>query len=282
MTLPLLTLLFTAASVFFLAVVVVGVLNKAYEQYQDQYLAKHINDLSDMFFFVGPQQLAILTLAITAMGATLGLLFFGPILTVVLTGLGCFTPTLLVRFYRRRRITMIERQLVDALGAMSSAMRAGTTLYQGMEEVSKTSHPPLAQEFALTVREMRLGTTTDEAMENLSERVGSDDLALVVTGINTGRALGANMAEMFDTISKTIRERFRMEGRIRSLTSQGKLQGLVMGGMPILVWVAFDTIRPDLTRPMMEHWFGALMVMLIVILEILGALFIRRVIAIKV
>ena len=123
MTLPLLTLLFTAASVFFLAVVVVGVLNKAYEQYQEQYLAKHINDLSDMFFFVGPQQLAILTLAITAMGATLGLLFFGPILTVVLTGLGCFTPTLLVRFYRRRRVTMIERQLVDALGAMSSAMR---------------------------------------------------------------------------------------------------------------------------------------------------------------
>jgi len=282
MTLSLLALLFTAASVFFLVVVVTGVLNKAYEQYQEQYVARHINDLSDMFFFVGPEQLAVLTLAITAMGASVGLLFFGPVMTLVLTGVGLCTPSLLVRFYRHRRVRLIERQLVDALSAMAGAMRAGMNLYQGMEEVASTSQPPLSQELSLTVREMRLGMPTDEAMDNLAERVGSDDLSLVVTSVNTGRALGANMAEMFDTISDTIRKRFRMEGRIRSLTSQGKLQGVVMGGMPIVVWVGFDWVRPDLTRPMMEHWFGVLIVLLVIIMELLGAFFIRRVIAIKV
>jgi tight adherence protein B len=226
--------------------------------------------------------LAVLTLAITAMGASLGLLFFGPVLTIVLTGLGLFSPSLLVTFYRHRRVRLIERQLVDALSAMAGAMRAGMTLYQGMEEVASTSQPPLSQELSLTVREMRLGTPTEEAMENLAGRVDSDDLRLVVTSVNTARTLGANMAEMFDTISDTIRDRFRMEGRIRSLTAQGKLQGIVMGGMPIIVWIGFDLVRPDLTRPMMDHWFGVLIVALVVVMEILGAFFIRRVIAIKV
>ena len=84
-----------------------------------------------------------------------------------------------------------------------------------------------------------------------------------MTSVNTARTLGANMAEMFDTISETILGRLRMEGRIRSLTAQGKLQGIVMGAMPLIVWIGFDWVRPDLTRPMMEHWFGALVVALV-------------------
>src|SRR5690606_27034228 len=151
--------------------------------------------------------------AITAIGAAVGLLLFGPVLTVVLVATGLLTPTLLVRFYRARRVQMFERQLVDALGGMASAFRAGMTFYQAMEEVAKTSRPPLSQELSLTVREMRVGLSSEEALENLARRVPSEDLALVVTSVNTARALGGNMAEMFDTIGRTIRERFRIEGR---------------------------------------------------------------------
>ena len=96
------------------------------------------------------------------------------------------------------------------------------------------------------------------------------------------RALGGNLAEMLDTLSRTIRERFRIEGRIRSLTAQGKLQGIIMGLMPVLVWLAFDALRPDLTRPMMRHWFGYAMVGTVIVMELLGAFFIRRIIAIRV
>jgi tight adherence protein B len=87
---------------------------------------------------------------------------------------------------------------------------------------------------------------------------------------------------MFDTVGATIRERFRIEGRIRSLTAQGRLQGIIMGIMPLIVWLGFDSVRPDLTRPMMQHWFGYAMVALVLVMELLGALFIRRIIAIKV
>ncbi|MFC1611175.1 type II secretion system F family protein [Myxococcota bacterium] len=282
MTLDLLLLLFSAAAVFFLVTLVVTVLRRAYEQYEERYLAKKITDLSEMFFFVGPRQLVVLTLAVTVIGATLGILLFGPVITTILVLCGLLFPTLLVRFYRARRIKRFEEQLVDALVGMASAFRAGMTLYQSMEEVARTSSAPLAQEFSLTVREVRLGKTTEEALENLASRVESDDLRLVVTAINTARSIGGNMAEMLDTISNMIRERFRIEGRIRALTAQGKLQGWIIGAMPVLVWFGFDMVRPDLTRPMMQHWFGYAVVGLVAFLEILGILLIRRVVGIRI
>lgn len=278
----LLVLLCTTGAVFFLAVLIVSVLRRAYAQYEERYLAKKITDLSEMFFFVGPRQLVVLTIAVTAIGATVGLLLAGPVLTIILVLAGFASPTLLVRFYKHRRIKTFEKQLVDALVGLASAFRAGMTLYQAMEEIARTSEAPLAQEFSLTVREVRLGTSTDEAFQNLAGRVESDDLRLVVTAINTARSVGGNMAEMLDSLSSTIRERFRIEGRIRSLTAQGKLQGYIIGAMPLLVWLAFDAIRPDLTRPMMTHWFGYAVVGLVVVMEVLGAFFIRRIIMIRV
>jgi len=282
MTLELLVLLFTGGAVFFLSLVIVDVLRRALQQYQDRYLAKHITDLSEMFFFVGPRQLATITIAVTAIGFAVGIMVFSPVVTAALTFAGLLTPTLLVRFYRIQRIKKFERQLIDALGGMSAAFRAGMSLYQAMEEIAKHAQAPLSQEFALTVREMRVGTASEVALESLASRVPSDDLALVVNATNTAKALGGNLAEMFDKVAVTIRERFRIEGRIRALTAQGKLQGIVMGLMPVLVWIGFDAVRPDLTRPMMQHWFGYAVLAVVLIMEFLGALLIRRIIAIRI
>ncbi|MBC7794866.1 MAG: type II secretion system F family protein, partial [Clostridia bacterium] len=253
-----------ALSIFFLMIVVAGVLSRALQDYATRYVSQKVSDLSEMFFFVGRDQVVVLTFALAAIGSATGVLMGGPVITIVLTVLGLFGPTLLVRFYRQRRVKLFDRQLVDALVGMASAFRAGMTLYQAMEEIARTSPAPLNQEFALTVREIRLGTNTDEALESLAVRVGSDDLRLVVTSVNIARGFGGNMAEMFDTISGTIRERFRIEGRIRALTAQGRLQGVIIGLMPVLVWVAFDFIRPDLTRPMLTHWFGVAVIGLVV------------------
>lgn len=271
-----------ALSIFFLMIVVAGVLSRALQDYATRYVSQKVSDLSEMFFFVGRDQVIVLTFALAAIGGALGVLIGGPVVTIVLVVLGLFSPTLLVRFYRARRVKLFDRQLVDALVGMASAFRAGMTLYQAMEEIARTSPAPLNQEFALTVREIRLGTNTDEALESLATRVGSDDLRLVVTSVNIARGFGGNMAEMFDTISGTIRERFRIEGRIRALTAQGRLQGIIIGLMPVLVWVAFDFIRPDLTRPMLTHWFGAAVIGLVIVMEAVGALLIRRIVQIRV
>ena len=275
-------LIFAAAAVFFLMVVVIGVLRRAIDEYAARYVAKHVTDLSEMFFFVNREQLMVLTIAMSASAAAIGILLGSPVITIVMIAAGLLSPTLLVRFYRARRVKMFDRQLVDALVGMASAFRAGMTLYQAMEEVARSSPAPLGQELALTVREIRVGAATEDALEALARRVGSDDLQLVVTSVNTARSFGGNLAEMFDTISATIRERFRIEGRIKALTAQGRLQGVIIGLMPVIVWVAFDFIRPDLTRPMMSHWFGFAVIGLVLGMEAIGALLIRRIVAIRV
>jgi len=104
----------------------------------------------------------------------------------------------------------------------------------------------------------------------------------VVTSTIIARQLGGNMAEMFDTIAATIRERFRLEGKIKALTSQGKLQGWVVAAMPLALGLVLNWMRPDLMQPMFEHWFGYVLVGLIALMEFLGVLIIRKIVNIDV
>ncbi len=278
----LLTTILAAISMFFLAMVIYGVLANGFTKYQEHYMTKNVADMSDMFFFIDPQQMLVLTLALCGAFFVIGFLMSGIVIGLIMGLIGLAAPSFLVKYYKRKRIKDFERQLVDALGAMSNAFRAGLTFRQALEEIAKTADAPLSQEFSLTVREVRMGMAIEEALENMAKRVKSEDLDLVVTSVVIAKNLGGNMAEMFETIAATIRERFRIQGKIESLTAQGKLQGIVIGLMPILVWVGFDYVRPDMTRPMMNHWFGYVIVGLVVVMEIMGAWLIKKIVTIEV
>jgi len=195
---------------------------------------------------------------------------------------GFFLPMMLVKHYRKRRIRKFNTQLVDALQAMANAFKAGLTFQQAIEHVAKEASPPLSQEFGLFVKEAKLGVPMEEALVNMAKRVGSDDLELVVTATNISRQLGGNMAEMFETLSTTIRERFRLEGKIDALTSQGKLQGWVVGAMPLILGMVLNYMRPDLMQPMLDHIFGYILVAVICVMEVLGMLIIRRIVNIDI
>ncbi len=269
-------LLFAGCS-FFMALVVAGVLSKAYEQYQERYIVKSMNDLSDMFLFIDPRQMLVLNIASMFLLGIFSYLVINPLVAIGATIFGFFLPMLTVQHYRRRRIRRFNAQLVDALQAMANAFKAGLTFQQSLEQVSKDSLPPLQQEFGLFVKEAKLGVPLEEALNNMSRRVGSDDLELVASSTNISRQLGGNMAEMYETLSGTIRERFRLEGKIDSLTAQGKLQGWVVSSMPLILGVVLNYMRPDLMQPMLDHMFGYVLVLAIIVMEILGVLLIRRI-----
>lgn len=266
-----------AASVFFLAVVTLGVLTRALEQYQERYVVRSMNDLSDVFLFIDPRQM--LALNIASMMLLGGFCYFviNPLVAIGGTLFGFFLPMLLVKHYRKRRILKFNTQLVDALQAMANAFKAGLTFQQATEQISKDAQPPLQQEFGLFVKEVKLGVPLEEALNNMARRVGSDDLELVATATNISRQLGGNMAEMYETLASTIRERFRLEGKIEALTAQGKLQGWVVAAMPLLLGVVLNYMRPDLMRPMLDHVFGYVLVAAIMVMEIMGILIIRRI-----
>jgi tight adherence protein B len=122
----------------------------------------------------------------------------------------------------------------------------------------------------------------DEALAALGERVQSEDLHLTVTAITVARQLGGNLADILETIAATIRERFRLEGKIQALTAQGKLQGAIVAALPLLLGAVMNRIRPDLVQPMLAHTFGHVLVAVVLLMELVGVALIRRIVRIEV
>ena len=273
---------FVAGGVFFLTTVVAASLRGALEQYQARYVTTSLRELSDMFLFLEPRQLVVLNVAAMVSLAALGSWIGGPLLCAGAGALGFFAPAVGVRFYRRRRRSLFDAQLTDALQQMANALRAGLTFQQASEQVGREAPAPLGQEFGLYAKEVRLGSSSEEALVAMVRRVGSEDLELVATSTNIARQLGGNLSDMFETIAETIRERFRLEGKIRALTSQGKLQGLVVATLPVWVGLFLDWYRPDLMEPMFAHAFGYVLVATIALLEAIGFVLIRRIVTIDV
>jgi tight adherence protein B len=158
-----------------------------------------------------------------------------PISGLIGAVIGLFLPGMYVKRQQKRRLIRFSEQLPDMLNLMVNGLRAGYSTMQAMEAVSKELPAPISDEFRRVVQEMQLGVPMDKSLDNLLRRIPSDDLDLCITAINVQREVGGNLAEILDTISYTIRERVRMKGEIRVLTSQVKYSGSFLSLLPIFV-----------------------------------------------
>ncbi|MCL2012134.1 MAG: type II secretion system F family protein [Cystobacterineae bacterium] len=279
---PGLAALSITAALFFLFLVVYGVFVRAYERYQERYVVRSLDDLGNMFLFIDPRQLLATNVATMVLLGMLTYVIFNGLMAIFGTIFGFFLPMILIKQFRKRRIRLFNAQLVDALQGMSNAFKAGLTFQQSVEFIAKDAPNPLGQEFTLYVREIKLGVALDQALLNMAARVGSDDMDLVAVATNIARQLGGNMAEMFETLSGTIRERFRLEGKIASMTAQGKMQGWVVAAMPLALGLIVNYQRPDLMQPLLDSYWGYAMVAAVAIMEVLGMLIIRRIVNIDI
>lgn len=191
-------------------------------------------------------------------------------------------PGRIVAGMKARRRRKFNDQLVDALSSMSNALRAGFSVNQAFESVAENGEPPISQEFGVVRQQMRVGMGFEEALESLERRVGSDDLSLVVSAIEIARRTGGNLTETFDRISETIRARMRIERRVRTLTAQGRMQGIIVSAMPFVLGLAMTVLKPDLMIPFLTSFNGILCVGGAVALVFCGWLVIRRIIRIDV
>ncbi len=146
---------------------------------------------------------------------------------------GLFLPRFYVNSQQSKRLVKFNDQLGDMLNLMVNGLRAGYSTMQAMEAVSKELPPPICDEFRRVVQEMQLGVPMQTALDNLLRRIPSEDLDLVITAINVQREVGGNLAEILDTISFTIRERVRIKGEIRVLTSQTMYSGRMLAMLPL-------------------------------------------------
>jgi tight adherence protein B len=200
-----------------------------------------------------------------------------PVLAVASAVVVIIIPKYAVSWLRKRRFTTFERQLPDALLMVSGAMRAGASLTVAMEGMVKESRPPLSQEFELMLREQRLGVDFDTALKNMEKRLPIQDFVMVVSGMRISREVGGNLADILESLADTLRRKHQMEGKINSLTAQGKMQGVVMTCLPLFLMLVLTKMEPEAMYPLWHSMLGWVVLGIIAVMEIIGYLAIRKI-----
>lgn len=191
-------------------------------------------------------------------------------------------PSLFIGAYHNRRVGKFGMQLIDALTLMANGLRSGLNIPQTIDLVSKEMANPISQEFGLIMSETQLGTTVEASFESLAKRIPTEDMEMLATAITILRETGGNLAETFDTITYTIRERIKILNKISSLVTQGIMQGVIIMLMPFGLAIVLYMIDPNQIMPMFTTPLGLVMVAFMLILQILGGLAIWKIIDIKV
>jgi len=195
---------------------------------------------------------------------------------------GALLPHTMIRYLRRRRLKKLDEQLVGGVQTLASGVRAGLNLMQSLALVARDGPSPLRQEFRHLTREYEYGISLEEAMGNASDRIGSSDYRLLFAALQTHRERGGDLGETLDRIAESIREIQRLEGRVQTLTAQGRATARWLAAMPIIILGILYVIDANGVRRMFTEPVGNLLLGLIGLLTFLGFLWIRKVIAIDI
>lgn len=193
---------------------------------------------------------------------------------------GWFLPSIVVRNKIKKRIKLLNEQLGDAITMMSNSLKAGYSFFQAVDMVSEEMSGPIAEEFSILKKEVNLGLNTEKALENMTGRVASEDLELVVTAVMIQRQVGGNLAEVLDNITATIRERVKIKGELKTITAQGKISGIVISILPFILCGLIYLINPAQMSLLFTRTLGQVMIGAAFLMEITGILLIRRVVRI--
>ena len=273
---------------------------RKFRENSTEYVAWMVTMFDRMFMTVTARQCALMIGTSTVLT---GLIFFW--LTGALTGaawkwimraiiigiamwgpwklpIGWTLPRKIVNWMWRRRVRQFDEQMLDALTFLSNSLKSGLSLIQAMDMIVQELPNPVSQEWALVLSQQKLGVRIDEALGNLEKRIGTEDTQIVITSITILRESGGNLAEVFDTIAYTIRERRKVEGKVEAMTAQGVMQGIVIVAMPIVLAGILYCIDPFLIARLWTTLIGWIMLILMFLLQFSGAWMIKKIVTIEV
>lgn len=205
-----------------------------------------------------------------------------PILAAAGLPMGFFATSFWVKRRKASRLHKMESQLVELLQMLSSGLRAGFGLLQALEAAGEQTPAPLQIEIRRTLRDTAMGASVEQALTSLNDRVGSPDFDIVITAILIQRSVGGNLAEILDNVAHTMRERERIRGEIRTLTSQQRMTGFVIGGIPIGLLLIFSVISPEFTSLLFTDSLGRMFLMGAAVSEVLGFAVIQKIVNIEI
>jgi len=185
----------------------------------------------------------------------------------------------LLRAHRSVRAT---RQLPDALLLLCNALKAGLALPQAVDLAASLLRPPLSQEFGRVAAQLRMGRDFDSAFASLADSIPTEDVTLLTQSVDVLRRTGGNLIETFSSLNATIAQRRRIEEKIRALTSQGVAQAITLLMLPWFLSASLFVLAPDFIRPLYSTRLGISLLALVFLLEAAGAVWLRKIVLIRI
>lgn len=204
--------------------------------------------------------------------------FFGASITVA----GWQIPPLFVKMLYDQRCTKFVDQMVDGLTIMANGIKAGSNPQESMKRVVEIMGNPISQEFSQVLYQMQVGDSFENALSDLGNRIPRPDVQMFVTSINILKETGGNLAETFQTIVIVIRERQKVEKKIQALTAQGLMQGIIVTMIPFILMGVFLLVDPDFIKPMFSTTLGLVLLFVMLGLQVIGGVLIKKLVTIKV
>jgi tight adherence protein B len=239
--------------------------------------------LAESFLFVDSRRYAaVLVTMVIGVAACVTLVARNGLLGSAAGAAMLLLPALLARRLRARRRQRLLYQLPDGLDLLAASLRSGLGLVPALQHLAVHQRPPLAQELALVVRKQRLGSTLEEALEDMQRSIGGAEVSLFVTAVVVVRQLGGNLSEILARLGQTLREKQAMERKIVALTAQGRLQARIVGLLPVLLLVVMTRMEPRAMGLMFTTPQGWATLVVLAVLELVGALLLRRLVRIDV
>jgi tight adherence protein B len=280
--LPLITALVMLAAAL-LAWVAIDVGTGAIARYQKRFTSRTKFQVREFFLVINPTKLFAAHLAAMCLGTLVAGMLTGSVAAAACTLVGlALLPRWLYAWLRARRLRRFEEQLPDALMMLAGALRAGLSLSSAIAQLVLEAPAPLGQEFTLLLREQRMGGSLEQSLNGLALRVPTQTTILTVSSMRIASETGGGLAEMLERTADTVRGRIQIEGKIRALTAQGKLQAAIVGLLPLVLMFALNYIQPVAMATLWHTRMGWATLGVIALLEVLGVYVIRKIVAIDV
>jgi tight adherence protein B len=225
-------------------------------------------------------------LAAVVMAAAFGfvgmILLKTPIAFLVVGGLGAAMPFIFLNMKRTRRIHKFEEDFPEALDLIARALKAGHAFVTGLKMVADEMNEPVGPEFRKTFDEQNFGLPMKDALENLTARVPSLDVRFFATAVLIQRETGGNLSEILENLAHVVRERFKILRQVRVHTAHGRLTGYVLLALPVLLSMALMFINPDHMNLLFRERMGQILLMVAIVMQVIGYVWIRQVVKIEV
>jgi tight adherence protein B len=200
----------------------------------------------------------------------------------VAVAIGIVLPLVYVWWRRKRIIYRFSEQLPEALELMANSLRSGNTIQSSMQLIAEEFMPPISREFAIVSESINLGIPVEQTLDEMATRVPNTDLQFFVTAVSMQRQCGGDLSEVLDKISWVIRERFMIQGQVQALTGEGRLSGVVLMALPVVLFCALYVLNQDYVMLLFTDPTGRKMLYSAIMMQFLGALVIRKIINIKI